>query len=253
MSALQLFAFEGQEVRSTVIDDEPWFIARDVSNILGYRMASDMTRRLDDDERGYAKTRTPSGEQEMTVINESGLYKAIFGSSVKEAKSFQRWVTHDVLPQIRQTGSYSVPQQAPAPELTGPELMAKALIEAADTIKAKDRELEEARPRAEAFDSFLSTSGDYSVNEAAKILARDHQIVTGEKRLRAQLEEWGWIYRQSGVPRAKQAQIDCGRMAEKAQWHYHPETGEKVADAPQVRVTAKGLQAIRGKWLQVAA
>ena len=120
-------------------------------------------------------------------------------------------------------------------------------------VEEQRQQLAIAAPKAEAYNAFLSTSGDYSINEAAKILARDHQIVTGEGRLRTQLEEWGWIYRHNGKPRAKQYQIDLGRMAEKAQWHFHPSSGEKIADTPQVRLTAKGLDAIRSKWMEVAA
>lgn len=140
----------------------------------------------------------------------------------------------------------------PAREMSGPELMARALLQADQTIKDHEKKVLELTPKAEAFDSFLSTSGDYSVNEAAKILARDHNIMTGEKRLRAKLEEWGWIYRHSGVPRAKQTQIDNGRMTEKASFYYHPETGAKVAKEPQVRITPKGIAAVRDKWVAAA-
>lgn len=139
----------------------------------------------------------------------------------------------------------SVPQK-----LSGPELMAAALIEAQLTLEAQKARLADLTPKAQAFDALLSTSGDYSVNEAAKVLARDHSIQIGEKRLRTRLESWGWIYRHQGKPRAKQAQIDLGRMAEKARWHYHPETAEKVLDTPQVRVTAKGIDAIRKRILE---
>ncbi len=119
-------------------------------------------------------------------------------------------------------------------------------------------ELLELTPKAAGWETFLSTEGDYSVNEAAKLLTRDHGIHTGEKRLRALLEEWGWIYRHSGQPRAMQTQVDCGRLTERARFHYHPVTGERVADTPQVRVTPKGLEAIwrrmtRGTLLEAAS
>lgn len=144
---------------------------------------------------------------------------------------------------------------APAAELSDDEVMLKALTIASARVEAltaraekAEGELTVAAPKADAFDSFLSTSGDYSVNEAAKILSRDHGILTGEKRLRGWMEDQGWIYRDgSGKPRAYQTRIDQGVLAEKAQWHYHPSTGEKVADAPQVRVTAKGLSRLRSK------
>lgn len=116
-------------------------------------------------------------------------------------------------------------------------------------VEAAKEQVAVLAPKADAFDALLSTAGDYSVNEAAKVLARDHSIQMGEGRLRKKLEEWGWIYRSSGKPRAKQYQVDLGRMTEKAQWHYHPVTAEKVLDTPQVRITAKGIDAIRQRIL----
>jgi len=109
------FDFEGRQVR--VVADaqgEPWFVAADVAQFLEYRMASDMTRSLDDDEKGTQIVRTPSGDQEMLVINESGLYSAILKSRKPEAKRFKRWVTHEVLPTIRRTGTYAMPNAVAA-------------------------------------------------------------------------------------------------------------------------------------------
>jgi hypothetical protein len=83
------------------------------------------------------------------------------------------------------------------------------------------------------------------VNEAAKTVSRHLGFIVGERRLRSKLEEWGWIYRQCGAPRARQSQVDNGRLHEKARYHSCPVTGERVVDTPQVRVTAKGLDAIR--------
>ncbi|MHB1266067.1 MAG: BRO-N domain-containing protein [Acidithiobacillus ferriphilus] len=103
------FDFQGSAVR-VVLDSEgePLFVATDVAKVLGYRMAGDMTRILDDDERGTQIVRTPSGDQEMLVICESGLYSAILKSRKPEAKIFRRWVTHEVLPTIRKTGQYAL-------------------------------------------------------------------------------------------------------------------------------------------------
>ncbi len=141
---------------------------------------------------------------------------------------------------------FDMAQRLGAPiTLTGPQLMAAALIEAQATLEQHKAQVLELTPRAEAFDAFLSTTGDYSVNEAAKILSRDHAILTGEKRLRDWMQANRWLYRDAGnKPRAYQTRIDQQVLAEKAQWHYHPETGEKVLDTPQVRVTAKGIQAL---------
>ena len=101
--------YKENPVRIIEKDGEPWFVAKDVAVILGYRDSYTLVRRLDEDERGTRKVCTPSAEQEMTVINEAGLYNAILCSNKAEAKAFKRWVTHDVLPSIRKTGAYLAP------------------------------------------------------------------------------------------------------------------------------------------------
>ena len=101
--------YKDNPVRIIEKDGEPWFVAKDVAAILGYRDAYTLVRRLDEDERGTRKVCTPSAEQEMTVINEAGLYSAILGSNKPEAKAFKRWVTHEVLPSIRKNGAYLAP------------------------------------------------------------------------------------------------------------------------------------------------
>lgn len=238
------FTYGAQPVRTVLIDGEPAFLAGDVCAILDLANVGMALASLDEDEKGSITiTDGTPGNPNKAYVSEAGMYSLVLRSRKPEAKAFKRWITHEVLPSIRKTGSYA------APALTGPELMARALIEAQSTLEAKTREVAALTPKAEAFDALLSTTGDYSVNEAAKALARDHNIQIGEGRLRARLEEWGWIYRHSGKPRAKQAQVDLCRLAEKARWHYHPETGEKVLDSPQVRITAKGIAAIRDKML----
>lgn len=107
-TALTPFEFKTHKLRVEADDQgNPWFVAADVSEILGYRSSSDMTRRLDDDERDTRKVRTLGGLQEMNVISESGLYASIIGSNKPEAKPFRKWITSEVLPSIRKTGQYS--------------------------------------------------------------------------------------------------------------------------------------------------
>lgn len=100
------FRFESREVRTLLVDDQPWFVAADVSAALEYRDAFNMHRNLDEDEKGTQIVSTPGGEQEMLVINESGLYSAILRSRKAEAKRFKKWVTSEVLPAIRKHGHY---------------------------------------------------------------------------------------------------------------------------------------------------
>jgi prophage antirepressor-like protein len=114
-SSLAPFQFEGRQVR--VITDEqgePWFVAADVCACLAIRNPSDTLNRLDDDEKGLGLTETPGGEQSMSTVNEAGLYNLVLGSRKPEARRFKRWVTHEVLPAIRRTGRYAIPDAAAA-------------------------------------------------------------------------------------------------------------------------------------------
>lgn len=110
-TTLRTFAFDSHALRMVHLNGEPWFVAADVCAVLG--ITTEQTRRLDDDEKGLHSTQTPSGTQQMVVINESGLYSLILGSRKPEAKRFKKWVTSEVLPAIRKTGQYSAPGVAP--------------------------------------------------------------------------------------------------------------------------------------------
>lgn len=146
MTTLQLFNYGTQEVRTVLIDGEPWFVAGDIARVLGYRMASDMTRRLDDDDKGTRSVRTLGGDQEMAVIAESGLYVAVLGSQIQGAKEFKRWVTREVLPAIRKTGAYGTP----ALDLNAidPRTLALAILEESDRANAAEKQLAVAEARA---------------------------------------------------------------------------------------------------------
>ena len=104
-----VFTFGANAVRVVMRDDEPWFVATDVASALGYSSPKDAAEHLDVDEKGSATTRTPGGEQKVTVINESGLYALVLRSRKPEARKFAKWVTGEVLPAIRKTGGYAKP------------------------------------------------------------------------------------------------------------------------------------------------
>ena len=106
------FNFVAQSVRIVMINDDPWFVAADVCAALSCN--TEQTRRLDDDEKGLHTVQTPGGNQEVTIINESGLYSLILTSRKPEAKKFKKWSTSEVLPAIRKTGRYEIPE-APRP------------------------------------------------------------------------------------------------------------------------------------------
>lgn len=107
-SKIQIFKNEEfGRIRTLEIDGEPWFAATDIAKSLGYRMASDLIRRIDNDDKGTHLMSTPGGEQTISIINESGLYSAILGSKLESAKRFKHWVTSEVLPSIRKHGAYA--------------------------------------------------------------------------------------------------------------------------------------------------
>ena len=103
----QVFDFAEQSVRIEIIESQPWFIAKDVCLVLGIGKPNNVTRYLDEDEKGAFKVRTIKGMQTLSVVNESGLYSLIFRSNKPQAKAFRKWVTNEVLPQIRKEGSYN--------------------------------------------------------------------------------------------------------------------------------------------------
>ncbi|WP_299376532.1 Bro-N domain-containing protein [uncultured Kiloniella sp.] len=117
--------FENQgHVRSIIIEGEPWFIAKDVCQILDINNSRQALTRLDDDEKGVTINDTLGGRQEMSIINESGLYSLIFTSTKPEAKYFRKWVTSEVLPSLRRKGTYSLNKVSPSIRLkTYPEIL----------------------------------------------------------------------------------------------------------------------------------
>lgn len=114
----KVFTFNenNKPIRVELVDGEPWFVAKDVCDALGIENNRNATARLDDDEKGASIVRTPSGEQSMTTVNESGLYNLIFQSRKPEAKKFRKWVTGEILPSIRKTGRYEASTVSPHTE-----------------------------------------------------------------------------------------------------------------------------------------
>ena len=133
---MQIFKSEEfGKIRTVTINNEPWFVSKDVATALGYSNSRDaISKHVFDDDKGVAKCDTPSGRQEMSVINESGLYALIFGSKLDSAKRFKHWVTSEVLPSIRRTGSYQKPMT--------PEQMMRIQLEMIDDVSGRVTKLE---------------------------------------------------------------------------------------------------------------
>lgn len=260
MESLQLFNFEGQDLRVIVGDDgEPWFVAADVARALGYRDAANAVRCLKDHHRGTRSVSTPSGVQRMTVVSESGLYRLVMRSDLPAAEPFQEWVTAVVLPSIRKTGRYSL---APEPNTIAlPQTYAEALRALADQVEATaaaEAKAAALEPPARAWSSLADTSQDYDVGRAAKILSRDPAISIGRQRLFDRLVEWGLVYlekdRRRNVYTPYQQHVDAGRFVLRlgGRWQ-NPKTEEWHAGSPQLRITVKGLEFLHQKLGGVGA
>lgn len=164
MNEVQLFNFENHEVRSLLINSEPWFVGKDVAEVLGYaKPLNAIAQHVDKDDSLKQGLTDSLGRQQKTIfVNESGLYALIFGSKLESAQKFKRWVTSEVLPALRKTGQYQVK------ELSGSELMARALIEAQNVLAAKDKVIEEMKPKASYYDVILNCKGLLATSVIAK-------------------------------------------------------------------------------------
>ena len=162
------------DLRIVMVDSEPWFVGKDIAEKLGYKEPrSAVSKKVDLEDRGVSKMATPSGVQEMTIINESGLYSLILSSKLQEAKQFKRWVTSEVLPSIRKDGGYI----SISNEMSDEEIMAKALVVAQKTIERKNLELQEQKkiileqqPKVEFYDDVAGSKDAVAMKEVAKVL-----------------------------------------------------------------------------------
>lgn len=244
MNEVQLFNFENHEVRSLLINSEPWFVGKDVAEALGYSKARNaIATHIDSEDKKDAPIQgTLGGVQEMTVINESGLYSLVLSSKLPSAKKFKRWVTSEVLPALRKTGQYQVK------ELSGSELMAKALIEAQNVLAAKDKQIEEMKPKALFADAVATSHTSILVGELAKIL-KQNGIEMGQKRLFAWLREKGYLIKRQGtdynMPTQKAMELGLFEIKEGS---YVNGSGVNITTKTP-KVTGKGQQYFINKFL----
>ena len=173
MSNIQIFNYQSNEVRTVQMGGEPWFVLKDVCNILGISKYRDTAARLDADERGSVEVDTLGGTQQVIAVNESGLYHVILRSDKPEAAPFRKWVTSEVLPSIRKNGGYIAGQE----QLTPQELMAKALLVANKTLADREARISELTvqnnimaPKAEYFDELVDRNMLTSFRDTAKEL-----------------------------------------------------------------------------------
>lgn len=255
MSALEVFAYEGANVRVVEIDGEPWFVLADLARVLDIAAPGRLAARLDEGMRQAHTLQTAGGPQQMAIVSEAGMYEVVIRSDKPEAAQFRRWITTEVLPAIRRTGTYTT-----APTHTLPASYAEALRELAATVETTERltaELAIAAPRAEAFAHFLDGDRDYSVGDAAKMLTGEG-VITGERRLFTWLSDRRWTFRREGHWHLMQTAVDAGygRMKPSSATFVRSD-GTIGNGAPQVRITGKGLDrllvALRTERAQVTA
>lgn len=182
-------------VRAVSVNDEPYFVGKDVAEILGYERPTDAVRkRVDPDDRGVAKMETPSGAQEMTIINESGLYSLILSSKLPKAKEFKRWVTAEVLPAIRKTGGY-VNDTAQFVESYFGQLepnQKHALAMMFDESKRMSAQLKEQAPKVLFANAVETAHNSILIGDLAKII-RQNGVDIGQKRLFEWLRQNGYL------------------------------------------------------------
>lgn len=245
MNELQIF--KNQEfgsVRTLVVNDEPWFVGKDIAESLGYTATEKAIRtHIDSDDKGVTEMDTPGGKQKVVIINESGLYSLVLSSKLPSAKKFKRWVTSEVLPALRKTGQYQMK------ELTGQELMAKALIEAQSVLAAKDKQIEEMKPKVVFADAVATSHTSILVGELAKIL-KQNGIDMGQKRLFAWLREKGYLIKRQGTDynMPTQKAMDLG-LFEIKEGSYVNGSGVNITTKTP-KVTGKGQQYFINKFLQ---
>lgn len=204
MNELKVFdSPEFGQVRTIVINSEPWFVGKDVAVALGYKNTSDaISKHVDDEDKGVAKCDTLGGMQDSLIINESGVYSLVFGSKLPNAKKFKHWVTSEVLPAIRKHGMYAVDDLIDNPELAIKAFT--ALKEEREKNKALQADNEKMKPKAEFFDAVTDSKDAIDMGQVAKVL---NYPGIGRNKLFEILRDNG-ILQQNNQPYQKY--IDCG-------------------------------------------
>lgn len=209
---LTTFEFQNQQIRIVMQDGSPWFVAKDVCDVLELSNSRMVLERLDEDERGVSTVYTPGGAQQMAVVSEPGLYSLVMTSRKPEAKLFKRWITHDVMPSIRKHGVY-----AKAELLDNPELLLDVVTKLTEERRSrlaekKAREAAEAQlieqaPLVTFAETCLTSKDSILVRELAKVASKNG-VTIGQNRLYERLREWGLILKGSTEP--TQRAIDAG-------------------------------------------
>lgn len=242
MNELQkVFNYQNHQIRTAVKEGEPWFVAKDVCSVLEIKNNRDALARLDEDEKGVVLTDTLGGTQELTAVNEPGLYTLILGSRKPVAKQFKRWITHEVIPTIRKTGGYVANDDlflqtylSHADEQT--KLLFKTTLQ---TLEKQNKQIETMKPKALFADAVETSESSVLVGELAKIL-QQNGVKIGQNKLFQWLRENGYLIRKNGesynLP--TQRSMDMGLFEIKKRTVNNPDGSIRVTRT--TKVTGKG-------------
>lgn len=248
MNTLQTFNFEKHEVRTVLINDEPWFVGKDVADVLGYQNGSrDINRHVDEEDRqNYQNGTSEINNRGMTIINESGLYSLILSSKLESAKKFKRWVTSEVLPTLRKTGQYSIRDSY---TIADPIERAQRWIEEEKERQALIAENAELKPKALFTDAVSASKGSVTIGALAKMLTKNG-VTIGQNRLYAWLRENGYVVKDGRNKNvATQKYVEQGLFELKENLTFD-ENGEPVIRKPTTMVTGKGQKYFIDKFIK---
>lgn len=255
---LQLFSSERfGKLRATQIDCEVWFAATDVAKALGYRDANQITRALDDDEKRWSEgtlSECTHSHLGIRLINESGLYRVLMRSQRPEAVPFQRWLAHEVVPEIRRNGGYI----ATSPEDSDADIMARALLIAQKTIDRKNElialheaTIEDMKPKALFADAVADSDGICLIGELAKMMCQNG-LEIGQNRLFKLLQRDGYLGKSGSnrnVPTQRSMDMKLFRIKETAVTH----SDGRVTINRTPKVTGKGQAYFIGRYCGTVA
>lgn len=239
MNELEIFKNEEfGEIRTVVIENEPWFVGKDVAVALGYKDTADSIKRHVDNEDKLTRCFTALGQKrEMIVINESGLYSLILSSKLPTAKKFKHWVTSEVLPTIRKHGAYMTDEKA-FDVLHNAGGLADLLQQAAEQLKQKDVQIERMKPKALFADAVASSRNSVLIGELAKIIkAKGYDI--GQNKLFTWMRENGYLMKTGeAYNQPTQKSMDLGLMEIKKSTINNPDGS--IRTTTTTKITGKG-------------
>lgn len=246
MNDLKIFENkEFGEIRTVNIDGEPWFVGKDVAEILGYSDTSDAMKKHVDDGDKLTRHFADSGQKRaMYIINESGLYSLILSSKLPNAKKFKKWVTSEVLPSIRKNGGYIAGQET----MTDDELMARALQVAQNKILERDKQIETMKPKAIFADAVAASHTSILIGDLAKLISQNG-VSIGQKRLFKWLRDNGYLIKREGSDRnmPTQRSMEMKLFEVKESTISNPDGSVRITRTP--KVTGKGQQYFVNKFL----